>query len=355
MFGTLVIRLQLAVAASAFLIPSTSARAALFLPVLIAFLPALKPLGQRAIRIVALLIPTQILLTAGISITGAGAHLVAAQFMQTNAGYKVDALSWTLLALPVVAMTSLSASVVVLIAFRGLALWNLPIGAPQSDAQQPAPFTLPQKRVGLIALGVAAGWMLSPALDVPAWAIGLLGAVLAGTPRISSLDLDDLVRSVDWSLILFFAATVMIGETLGASGAAQWIARHTAALGAIDQIGTVGLLALVTMVSLLAHLWIPSRTARVIVLLPSTVLPLASGHHDLAVLTLVCVQASGFCQTFSASAKPMAVFCRQTLEGAAVISSHDLLRAAWPIGLAMAVAVMLSALFWWPRMVGISF
>jgi sodium-dependent dicarboxylate transporter 2/3/5 len=68
--------------------------------------------------------------------------------------------------------------------------------------------------------------------------------------------------------------------------------------------------AVVALVSLLAHLVIASRTARAAVLIPSVTLPLAGLGHDPKLLILVTVLGTGFCQTLPASAKPVALFAR---------------------------------------------
>jgi hypothetical protein len=73
--GALMQRLTWLIALTAFVVPSTSARAALLLPV---FLVLARSVGSPAVvRALALLFPTIILLSAGASLLGAGAHLIA--------------------------------------------------------------------------------------------------------------------------------------------------------------------------------------------------------------------------------------------------------------------------------------
>jgi solute carrier family 13 (sodium-dependent dicarboxylate transporter), member 2/3/5 len=73
-------RLTFVIGATAFLIPSTSGRAALLLPVFLALVPSLP--SPRHVQAVALLFPTIVLLSAGASLLGAGAHLVAVDFLR---------------------------------------------------------------------------------------------------------------------------------------------------------------------------------------------------------------------------------------------------------------------------------
>src|SRR5688500_6784212 len=68
-------RLTAMIAATAFVIPSTSGRAALLLPVFAALAGAIDE--PRIVRALALLFPSAILLSACASLLGAGAHLLA--------------------------------------------------------------------------------------------------------------------------------------------------------------------------------------------------------------------------------------------------------------------------------------
>ncbi len=87
--------LTLIIVLTAFLVPSTSGRAALLLPVFVGVTAALK--NERITRALALLFPTAILLSACASLIGAGAHLVAVEFM-AGLGTEINFLRWLALA-----------------------------------------------------------------------------------------------------------------------------------------------------------------------------------------------------------------------------------------------------------------
>jgi hypothetical protein len=72
----------------------------------------------------------------------------------------------------------------------------------------------------------------------------------------------------------------------------------------------------------------------------------AAVGHDPAVLVMVAVMGTGFCQTLMASAKPVAIFGQA--EGAG-FAPADLLRLALPLAPVTAVLVTLFALAVWPR------
>ncbi|KSV91411.1 hypothetical protein [Sinorhizobium sp. GL28] len=104
----------LTIFATAFVIPSTSARAAIFMPV---FLALASTIGRPGVtRALALLFPSVILLSAAASLTGAGAHLVAADFIRRSGGEAPGVLGWALLAAPFALLTSLIACGLILMA-----------------------------------------------------------------------------------------------------------------------------------------------------------------------------------------------------------------------------------------------
>lgn len=93
--------------ATAFVIPSTSARAAILMPVYLGLSSAIG--SARVSRALGLLFPTVILLSAGASLIGAGAHLVAAGFLSRLTGSQPDFIGWLVLAGPFSLVTCLIA------------------------------------------------------------------------------------------------------------------------------------------------------------------------------------------------------------------------------------------------------
>jgi sodium-dependent dicarboxylate transporter 2/3/5 len=139
--------------------------------------------------------------------------------------------------------------------------------------------------------------------------IALIGALALQLPGVTPLAPREAFKAVNVELIVFLAATFAIAEALSQSGADRWLAQGIVQMLPIS-VGrsTPFIVALVALVSLLAHLVIASRTARATVLIPALALPLAGLGHDPKLLILVTVMGTGFCQTLAASAKPVALF-----------------------------------------------
>lgn len=325
---------------TAFLVPSTSARAALFLPVFQTLAAYLNP---SQTRVIALVIPTSILLTAVASLTGAGAHLAATAFLQARGLPAIGFVEWALLMVPGAILSAHVATAIILRLFTtakdGRIDQRPPAGATASGRPE-TPVV-----VGIFVL-VLAGWVTESTHGIPASVVAWLGVItlFVGLPRRFSLKTS--LKSVEWELILFLALTLALGLAITRTDLDEWCIRFLTATFATDSApARLMMLPIVVMIGLLAHLVVTSRTARVTVLVPALVLPAQAFGLDPIVTTLVLVMATGFCQTLPASAKPVALFAGQE---PAPFAPADLVRLS--LWLAPVMVVLINALGWfyWP-------
>lgn len=335
--------LTLFVFMTAFIIPSTSARAAILLPVYVAIAGTAFSAGFTCA--LALLFPTIILLSAGASLTGAGAHLVAADFISRTGGREMDFLSWIAFAAPFSLLISLIACELILRLFLNAEERKQPL--PQwTDKQDETALTRQQKMLLLIT-GATVVMFATTALhgiDMPL--IALIAALLVTSEKLSPVSFKNALKLVEWNLLLFLAGTLVIGEALLTTGTAELIAqRMLNAFGA----GLAGYPALIigfaAITATLAHIVINSRTARAIVLIPALCLPLAGLGIAVTPLILVVTLASGFCQTLLVSAKPVTLFGTADPQP---FSQRDLLRLALWLIVPFIGLLMIFALLIWP-------
>jgi len=299
----LMVRLTGFIAATALVLPSTSGRAALLLPVFLALARALP--GPRLVRALALLFPSVILLSACVSMLGAGAHLVALDFMDRLGADAPGFLEWMALAAPFGLASSGLACALILRLFLTRAERSAPLALPRADA---APLTRHQRGVIAVTAATLLGWATSGWHGVPAPIVAVGGALLATLRPLTGTDLKGSLRQVEWNLVVFMAAALVMGEALLDSGAASGLAQALLQPLALDRLPPTVMLALACLVALLSHLLITSRTARAAVLIPTVALPLAAAGTNPALLIFVMAIGSGFCQTLSVSAKPVAMF-----------------------------------------------
>jgi solute carrier family 13 (sodium-dependent dicarboxylate transporter), member 2/3/5 len=326
--------------ASAFVIPSTAGRAAALLPV---FTHVAASMTSTRMRVgFALLFPTGILLGAFGSLVGAGAHVAAVEILSTMTGRTISFAYWTLLALPLAAaMTFLAAEII-------LRMYV----APEERSTLLAPIAVASNQIAvfshpvlLVAAAVLGGWMTKSWHGIDETLIALVGALIVTAPRIGVVPFKDALRSVDWGLLMFLAATVFLAQALAGSGAAEQLLKGPfAAL----QHGAWPPLAVATVVAVLGmtlHLIVHSRTARVAVLVPPIVLLASQTGLDPLALTLVAVAATGFCQTLMVSAKPVIMFGK--IDGI-TYTQRDLFRLSAVLGPLQLTLLLLFAGLVWP-------
>ncbi|MGL4239365.1 SLC13 family permease [Tabrizicola sp.] len=328
------------VALTAFFIPSTSGRAALLLPVFLALADQMP--DRRLARPLALLFPTVILLSAGGSLIGAGAHLVAVDAISRAGGPAIGYADWFLLAFPVTMAKCLAAAGLILWLFvpADLRTARLTLARPAGklDARQ--------LRIGLVLVALVALWASTALHGISIAVVALIGALVLLTKPFAAQKTKEVFKGVDSELIVYLAATVLVADALIISGADKWLAD-----GALTMIpagfatNTAFAVAFITIVSLFTHLVITSRSARAAVLIPAVALPVAAFGHDPALIVMVATLGTGFCQTMMASAKPVAIYGtleRETYQPA------DLMRLAVPLMPIFAGMLVVAALVLWP-------
>ncbi|MER9518636.1 anion permease [Mesorhizobium sp. M0614] len=324
--------------ATAFIIPSTSGRAALMIP---AYQAVAGRCGNaRLRRAFALLFPTAILLSAFASPVGAGAHLLAIEMVDRLSGVKVSYLEWIALGLPFAAVSTFVSVECLLRLFL-------------SPAERRAALLLPtvsNDGVGLarqpilwIAAGVVIAWLTESLHGLNATVIALSGALAASLPGLGAVRFDDAIRSTEWKLLLFLAATICLADGLVASGLHQWLIETTVNPLRVVGLGPLALLSLLALLGLFSHLLIHSRTARVSVLLPPVLMIASTARLDPLLAMLVLVSATGFCQTLMICAKPVALFGGLDDEG---YGPRDL-------ALLSAVPIVVFAVGAWPMIQGL--
>ncbi|MFK0387117.1 SLC13 family permease [Agrobacterium sp. NPDC090273] len=292
--------------ATAFVIPSTSARAAILMPVYLGLSSAIG--NTRVSRALGLLFPTVILLSAGASLIGAGAHLVASGFLLRFNGTQPDFIGWLVLAGPFSLITCLIACAILLHVFMSKEERDM---APDASLSPGRPTALSRQQVAVAATVGGTVLMFSAqsfhGIDISL--VAVVAALVLCTPNISGLTLKAALKNVEWNLLLFMAGTLVIGEALIETGTAQMLTDRLVSVFRQSMItAPVIIISFAVIIATFSHLVITSRTARATVLIPAFALPLSAFGVDPAVLVMVVTLASGFCQMTMVSAKPVVLF-----------------------------------------------
>jgi solute carrier family 13 (sodium-dependent dicarboxylate transporter), member 2/3/5 len=326
---------------TAFVLPSTSGRAALLLPVFLALIPALPDARLRLA--LALLFPTVILLSAGGSLIGAGAHLIAVEAIAGTTGLQIGFVDWIVLGAPLAALASIAGTALILLLFVPRSLWWVRVEAVRPTG----PRTVQQKRIAFIIVTLVSLWMTESLHGLGMAIVAVIGAVVLLTKPFTTKKPKELFRAVDVELILYMAATMLIARAMIDTGADKWLAGQAIAVmpERLARHG-VALAVMLSVVAVLTHLFITSRSARAAVLIPAVALPLSGLGHDPALLVLIAVMGTGFCQTMMASAKPVAIYGQREEAG---FTSADLLRLALPLAPVKVLLLVGFAVTVWPH------
>lgn len=341
----LFILLTIVLVATTFLIPSTSGRAALMLPVFLA-LRTLMP-NTRTQTALALLFPAVILLSAIASLIGAGAHLITADILWRTGGEYIGFGRWMLMGLPFAIASSAAAVLVILTQFmrredQGAAL------LPPNEALAPKSWSGKERIVAMIAGGLVLFWATESVHGISSTLIAILGALLLTAPFVNVVSFKNALKEVDWGMLIFMAATLELGEALIESGGAQWLVENI--FGVFQSVALSSplvVVALVAMFGLLSHLVITSRSSRASVITPLVIFLAAGLGFSPTTFAFMTAAATGFCLTLPVSAKPVAMFSK--VEGA-TYQPRDLLRLSGvllPIHLILLVAF---AFLIWPAL-----
>ena len=218
------------ITATAFVIPSTSGRAALLLPVYLALAGTIA--DRRLNRALALLFPTVILLSACASLIGAGAHLVAVDFMARLGTEPISFLRWMLLGAPFAIASSCLATALILRLFLDPGERRRKLALPKPDRSRLRP---EQCYVATVAGLTVVLWTAQSWHGLSLSIVALIGALAATLSPLSGVTLKDAIKDTEWNLLVFLAATLMLGQTLIDTGAA----RHVADLALTAASGTV--------------------------------------------------------------------------------------------------------------------
>lgn len=336
---------------TAFAIPATSGRAALALPI---FLTLRKVLHDRpvAVKMLAVLFPTVILLSAVSSFLGAGAHLITSQILQAAGFSGFDFASWLLLGLPLGLAASFIATELVIRLFTDRAERRAPLriemGALRQGSVQrlSGPLDLDEQRSLLLLCAVVALWCTEPIHGLDPAIVALVGALVVCLPAYGSVNLGAALKKVPWSMLIFMAATLALGSSLVSTGAADWLAASI--LAPVQSLGAARpyvFVAVVVLASTAAHLVIQSRSARSAVLIPVIVAAAGPMGVDPVAAAFASTAAAGFCHTLTSSAKPVAIFA--ATNGQPNYEPADLLRlSAWLAPLNAALVLLFSFVVW---------
>lgn len=338
--------LTLALFFTSFIIPSTSGRAALALPIFTATAQGYRN-APTITRALSLLTPSVILLSSVSSYIGAGAHLITDEILHAEDIPTIGFLRWMLWGAGLGLTSALICCEIILRLFLTIEERRTAIPTQVATYENAAqPHTRHEKNVLTIVIAVAVLWCTEPLHGIDTMTVTVLGALLITAPTISGVSLSEGIKKAPWPILIFMAATLALGEALVESGAAHWLGSQAFSyLATEDHAAGYLFLALIILISTAAHLIIQSRSARSAVLIPiiiTSAIPLGIAPQAAAFIST----AAGFCRTLPSSAKPVMLFSQ--VEGHQVYQPADLLKLSYWLAPAHMLLICIFTLTIWP-------
>ena len=300
----------------AFVVPSTTARAALMLPIclLVAQTYGAKP-GEsnfgRAMMIQE--IHANNISTTGI-LTATAPQILAVGLIKDLTGHDVSWMDWFLASMPIALCTMLFSLLVGRILFppenktpQGKGLEEL-----QEQLTGMGPMSSIEWRAVIIFAITVFLWATSP-WHIPMFGVSIslvMVAILAGTalflPGIGFLTWKE--TNIPWDLMLFSCGAYAVGLAFEKSGAASWAMDKVFAGVAIDALPSWAAFAIVMAVASFSHMVFSSKVVRTVILIPAVVGLANSAGLDPFMLALPAAFTIADSITLPPNCKPNLIF-----------------------------------------------
>lgn len=333
-----------------FLIPSTSGRAAATLPALNAFFGG--PEAGRGRRAYAILIPTIILVATTAALTGAGSHLLAEDLLAQRLGERFGFARWALWGLPFALAASLISCWVVLRLF----LQRDERAAPVSRADfGRGRMTAPEWRVLIIAAVTFGLWFTTPWHGFRIAGVAVAAMVVLSAPVVGVMKFKAAMKTVNWSLVLFVGAALVLGQALINTQAAGWLVGALFNLTNLDTIRNgnapaIVVVGAIAVISLVSHLFMTSHVARTAALGPPFILMAQTAELNPVAVLFIATAGMNYCLTLPVCSKALLMF--QDVDGI-TFRPRDLMRLS-AVLLPVHLLLMVVFYFSWWRWTGLS-
>ena len=292
--------------------------------------------------------PTIILVSTIVSLTGAGSHLVANDLLEQIAKQEISFGQWILYGLPFGVVASYISCWVTSRTFLNKEQLQKPLNLPQLPAQS---LSLKERKTLGITLLMLIFWLTEAWHGLEIATVTMIGAVFLTMPRFGVVQWKSSVKAVSWNLIIFVAATLVLGHSLIESGASEWIFDHIFHWSDVHSTrSSLIIFVLLAIISLTSHIYMTSHTARAAALVPPLLYLASSLNLNPVAVMFLSTLGMDYCLTFPVSSKALLVYQELDEDG---FKPKDLLRLSSVLIVIHLVLMVLFYYTWW-RWVGLS-
>ena len=255
----------------AFLVPSSTARTAILLPVCLSMIALFRTEGRSrfAVNLLLTLAFTNATISAGI-LTATVPNPVTVEFLAKAGGHAITYADWLLYGFP-------PALVMTMVTWAFIQF----VYPPEEEAQSGAAADI--IRDNLSAMGVMTGaewrallvfvsvtvlWATQGITGLDTTVICLAGACLLFLPKFGVIDWGDANKNVSWQVVLVAGGGISLGDILMRTGAAGWLANSIFHALGLHGASTLLVVVVVMLIVQALHLIFVGTTAMATALLP---------------------------------------------------------------------------------------
>ncbi len=334
-----------------FIVPSTTARVACLVPIMMGFILAFKV--DRRSRFAGLLVitaaQTASVWNIGIK-TAAAQNMVAIGFIEKQFGTSISWTEWFIAGAPFSAVLSVA---VYFIMTRLMKPEMKEIAGGQATIRQQleaiGPMTLRQWKLLVIVLVLLGFWATEKVLhnfDTSSTTIAAIALMLV--PRLGVMDWKESQRGFPWGTVILFAVGISVGTALLKTNAAGWLANLIVQHLGLQQASAFAILMLLSLFLIVIHLGFASATALASTMIPIIISVLTAvqtpGINVIGMTMLLqFVVSFGFILPVNAPQNMIAY-------GTDTFDARDFVRTGLVITLAAMALLVVFALTYWPWM-----
>lgn len=266
--------------AIAFLIPSTTARATLLVPICLILLEVYKATpGKSNLGKLMMLqgVQSDALATSGIMTATAG-NVIAVGLINETAGGTIGYMDWLVVSMP------LSFITMILAFFIGLRLFSFKseagkfesvMGQLKEERKKLGAWSIDEKKAAFIFLLAVFLWFTEKwhmqifGFEISVYMTAVIAAVLILLPKVGILEWSE--ANIKWDLMLFAAGAYAVGTAVEKTGAAEWVIGNLIGSLGLEHMNHYWVYAIVIFLTMFSHLIFTSKTVRVMIIIPAVI------------------------------------------------------------------------------------